>query len=137
MASETRRKSNKSELIAVSVGIVATILTTKYLWTKWRGNSEDTPQKQGYDSLIPFTSKQMEPFIQNNQKFATVEYERIPKDIQLKRSKDFYTFMNMRRSFRHFSNEPVDIRVIENCVAVANSAPSGAHTVNQNIILYL
>merc|ERR1712228_924402 len=33
----------------------------------------------------------------------------------------------MRRSFRHFSNESVDIDVIRNCIATANTAPSGAH----------
>eukprot|EP00483_Globobulimina_turgida_P001694 UN01696 len=36
--------------------------------------------------------------------------------------------MDMRRSFRHFSDEPVDIEVVRNCIATANTSPSGAHT---------
>ena len=66
--------------------------------------------------------------MKNDCPFATVEYERLPKEIALKRSSDYFKFMNMRRSFRQFSDEPVDIEIVRNCIRVANTAPSGAHT---------
>ena len=122
--------------VSVSIGIVGTLLATKYISTSFKnktGKRESNPNSnttsKGYDSLIPYTVKQNEnPVIENNCEFATVEYERIPKEVQLRRSKDFFTFMNMRRSFRHFSDEPVDMELIRNCISVANTAPSGAHT---------
>jgi len=45
----------------------------------------------------------------------------------LKRSKDFYEFMDKRRSLRSFSDKPIDQRVIESIIMSASSAPSGAH----------
>lgn len=43
------------------------------------------------------------------------------------RSKDFYEFMDKRRSLRVFSDKPIDQKVIENIIMSASSAPSGAH----------
>merc|ERR1740123_2692162 len=105
--------------IAIVVG--CTLIGAKYLWNKLHASSAN-----GYNSLIPFTVKQSASPIENGKghKFATVDYERIPKEARLKRSRDFFTFMNQRRSFRHFSNESVDIEVIRNCIATANTAPS-------------
>lgn len=120
--------------VAVSVSIAATLLTAKYISDKSKEQTGDinpntNKSSKGYDSLIPFTVKQsIKPIIKNENEFATVKYERLPKEIQLKRSKDLFDFMNMRRSFRHFSDEPVDIEVLRNCIATANTAPSGAHT---------
>ena len=86
-------------------------------------------KSKGYDSLIPFTLKASDqPAVQGDNLFATVDYERLPLDIAYKRSCDYFKFMNMRRSFRHFSSEKVDFKIIERCIAVANTAPSGAHT---------
>ena len=121
---------------SVSIGIVSSLLFVKYISKisknrsgKSNPNPNSNTTSSGYDSLIPFTVKQDEkPVIRNNNEFATVKYERLPKDVQLKRSKDFFTFMNMRRSFRHFSDEPVGMEIIRNCIKVANTAPSGAHT---------
>ena len=44
-----------------------------------------------------------------------------------KKSRDFYSFMNQRRSLRMFSDKPVDQKVIENIIMTASTAPSGAH----------
>ena len=43
------------------------------------------------------------------------------------RAKDFYEWMNKRRSVRDFSEKPVEKSVIENILLTASSAPSGAH----------
>eukprot|EP01083_Nonionella_stella_P279646 951261_1 len=123
--------------IAISACIAGSLFTAKYLSIKLKSkthfpskhNPNTDTESVGYDTLIPFTVKQNTiPILTNGQPFATVEHERLPKEIQLKRSQDFLTFMNMRRSFRHFSDEPVDLEVVRNCIGVANTAPSGAHT---------
>jgi len=46
----------------------------------------------------------------------------------LESSTTFYKIMNNRRSVRMFSDRPVDIKIIENCIATAATGPSGAHT---------
>lgn len=43
------------------------------------------------------------------------------------RSKAFYEEMNQRRSVRFFSDEPIPEGVLENIIATAGTAPSGAH----------
>ena len=120
---------------SISACIAGSLFAAKFISKTYNAtqkaakNPNSDVESHGYDTLIPFTVKQnMTPVIKNGEKFGTVEHERIPKDMQLKRSRDLFTFANMRRSFRHFSNEPVDIEVIRNCIATANTAPSGAHT---------
>ena len=49
-----------------------------------------------------------------------------PEEMQ-KRSQDFYTWMDQRRTVRDFSRRPVPREVIENIILTASSAPSGAH----------
>lgn len=46
----------------------------------------------------------------------------------LKRCKEFYDLMNLRRSCRFMSDEPVPREVIEEIVRTASTGPSGAHT---------
>jgi nitroreductase len=43
------------------------------------------------------------------------------------RSREFLDLMRRRRSVRHFSNEPVDVELIENALRTAGTAPSGAN----------
>ncbi len=43
------------------------------------------------------------------------------------RSRDYFQFMNTRRSLRDFSDRPVPREVIENIIQTASTAPSGAH----------
>ena len=43
------------------------------------------------------------------------------------RSSKFLKKMQERRSVRHFSPEPVPMEAVRNCIAVAGTAPSGAH----------
>ena len=49
-----------------------------------------------------------------------------PKEM-LKRSQDFLDKMGGRRSVRHFSSDEVPMDAVRNCIAVAGTAPSGAH----------
>jgi len=49
------------------------------------------------------------------------------EDEMLKRSTDFFTEMNQRRSVRHFSDKNVNKEIIENIIKTASTAPSGAN----------
>jgi len=48
-------------------------------------------------------------------------------EVMLQRSKDYFEWLNERRSLRVFSDKPVDRQVIENLIKSASTAPSGAH----------
>lgn len=45
----------------------------------------------------------------------------------IKRSEEFYSYMNRRRTVRDFSDKPVPKEIIENIIKTASTAPSGAH----------
>ena len=45
----------------------------------------------------------------------------------LQRSKDYYEYMDRRRTVRSFSDKPVAKEILENIIMTASSAPSGAH----------
>ena len=48
-------------------------------------------------------------------------------DKLIRESENHYTFMNKRRTIREFSTEPVPMKVIENIIMTASTAPSGAN----------
>lgn len=56
-----------------------------------------------------------------------LDFERLPPDEQLARSRRFLARIRARRSVRQFSPEPVPFELIANAVAAAGSAPSGAN----------
>ena len=59
--------------------------------------------------------------------FQPLDFDRFNATEQIRRSDEFLQRMVKRRSVRHFSPEPVPIRLIENAIRVAGSAPSGAN----------
>jgi iodotyrosine deiodinase len=60
-------------------------------------------------------------------RFAPLTFERRSEDEQLARSRDFLDDLRRRRTVRDFSSEPVPFELLENAVATAGTAPSGAH----------
>ncbi len=54
-------------------------------------------------------------------------YKKYPVDEVVKRSEDFYHDLERRRTVREFSDEPVPIDAINNCIQAAGTAPSGAN----------
>jgi hypothetical protein len=60
-------------------------------------------------------------------RFVPLEFERLEGSESLTRSQTFLAEMQRRRSVRTFSTGPVAYELIENAVATAGTAPSGAH----------
>ncbi|XP_015599744.1 iodotyrosine deiodinase 1 isoform X2 [Cephus cinctus] len=56
------------------------------------------------------------------------DYVKFPTSDMIARSRDFYKTINLRRSVRKFSPEPVPKEIIENIIKAAGTSPSGAHT---------
>lgn len=59
--------------------------------------------------------------------FAPLQFERLEPEEALRRSRAFLESMRGRRSIRAFSPEPVPFELIENAIATAATAPSGAN----------
>jgi nitroreductase len=55
------------------------------------------------------------------------EHDVVDEPDALERSRDFLALMRRRRSIRQFSDEPVPVELIENAIATAGTAPSGAN----------
>jgi len=60
-------------------------------------------------------------------RFVPLRFVRLSEDEQLARSRAFLEQMRERRTVRDFSPEPVPVELIENAIATAGTAPSGAH----------
>lgn len=59
--------------------------------------------------------------------FHPLDFERLSPDEALTRSREFLARMRTRRTVRDFSPDPVPYELIENAIAAAASAPSGAN----------
>ena len=60
--------------------------------------------------------------------YLPLDFERLPPDEALARSKAFLEVMRKRRTVRHFAREPVPpLELITTAIETANTAPSGAH----------
>jgi len=59
--------------------------------------------------------------------FVNYSKETFSDEEMLKRSKDFFEWMDKRRTVRDFSDKPIPKEVIENIILSASTAPSGAH----------
>lgn len=59
--------------------------------------------------------------------FITYKPVSFKEDEMIRRSKEFYKFMDQRRSVRHFSDKDVPQEIIDYIIKTASTAPSGAH----------
>ncbi len=60
--------------------------------------------------------------------YVPLEYEAVPEDEALERSRDFLNVMRKRRTVRHFAPGRVPpLELILSAIETANTAPSGAH----------
>jgi len=60
-------------------------------------------------------------------RFVPLAFERLPEDEMRRRSQAFLEATRRRRTVRAFSPEPVPLDVVENAIAAAGTAPSGAN----------
>lgn len=63
----------------------------------------------------------------NNYPFIAYAKKSFDADEMQKRSWQFFSWMNERRTVRDLSDKPVSKEVIENIIKTASTAPSGAH----------
>ncbi len=59
--------------------------------------------------------------------FVSYSKETFDAEEMIKRSEEYYNWMDTRRSARDFSDKPVPKEVIDNIIRTASTAPSGAH----------
>ncbi|MAS34461.1 MAG: nitroreductase family protein [Anaerolineaceae bacterium] len=59
--------------------------------------------------------------------FQSLTFERLSESEQINRSRTFLAQIRTRRTVRDFSPEPVPFELIENAIAAAATAPSGAN----------
>ncbi len=69
----------------------------------------------------------MDEKVINGYPFVHYTGQDINTEESIQRSKSYYELMDKRRSVRDFSDRPVPMKVIENILLTASSAPSGAH----------
>ena len=65
--------------------------------------------------------------MKNKQVFVPYQREILLVKAMIASSREFYNWLNTRRTVREFSDKPVPKEVIENIVMAASTAPSGAH----------
>lgn len=75
-------------------------------------------------SHTPNDKNKKSPSLETEPLASFIEYE--PEEM-LQRSREFLNDMKRRRTVRHFSKRPVPREIIENCIQVAGTAPSGAN----------
>jgi iodotyrosine deiodinase len=54
-------------------------------------------------------------------------FDRLPREVSVSRARAFREEIEKRRSVRHFASDPIPIEAIDECIAAAGSAPSGAN----------
>jgi iodotyrosine deiodinase len=72
--------------------------------------------------MTPVTKK-----IINGHSFISYHHDMYSDDEMINRSRQFYQWMESRRTVRDFSDQPIPKEVIENILMTASTAPSGAH----------
>ena len=60
-------------------------------------------------------------------RIVPLDWKRAPESVQLDAIREFEAVMRRRRSVRQFSPEPVAVELIDQAIAVAGTAPSGAN----------
>ena len=59
--------------------------------------------------------------------FISYQPKRFTETEMLKRSQEWFEFMNTRRSIREFSSQTFPVQILENAIKTGSTAPSGAH----------
>lgn len=79
------------------------------------------------DTLVITSKKSWPNMTTHAYPFLPLAFHRLVPDEQLARSRQFLEQMRTRRTVREFSPEPMPFELIENAIATAGTAPSGAN----------
>jgi hypothetical protein len=71
--------------------------------------------------------KELTVSTRNGYRFVPLAFERLEPTEQVKRAREFESWMLTRRTVRKFSPQAVDCQLIETALRVASRAPSGAN----------
>jgi len=63
----------------------------------------------------------------NGHSYVSYSRETFPDQELIARSKEYFDWMDTRRTVREFSDKMIPVEVIENIIKTASTAPSGAH----------
>ena len=63
----------------------------------------------------------------NGHPYVSYTKETYPEEEVVQRSKEFFDWLDKRRTVREFSDKPIPREVIDNILKAASTAPSGAH----------
>lgn len=120
-------QNNLILVIALAI-VICHVLASKFFAKKPEGKATDSRYLDEVDDAnidkvdFPSSSEVEEvcqiPYI--SRRYSEMEMRN--------RSHKFYKLMNERRTVRYFSDEPVSLEIIENCIRTAGTSPSGAHT---------
>lgn len=77
--------------------------------------------------LLTLTENVRIEIMEEKSGFIPYEIEEYSEEERLKRSAQFYQWVDKRRSLREFSAQKISQEVMENIIMTASSAPSGAH----------
>jgi nitroreductase len=55
------------------------------------------------------------------------DFQEYPEEEMARRAADFYAEIRRRRTVRDFSDRPVDLEIVKNCLLAAGTAPNGAN----------
>ena len=63
----------------------------------------------------------------NGHPYISYSKETYPENEVIDRSREYYSWLDQRRTVRDFSDRPIPREVIDNLIKSASTAPSGAH----------
>eukprot|EP00095_Tigriopus_kingsejongensis_P008761 maker-scaffold92_size382268-snap-gene-2.28 protein:Tk08761 transcript:maker-scaffold92_size382268-snap-gene-2.28-mRNA-1 annotation:"iodotyrosine dehalogenase 1" len=109
--------NGRKRAIGIQSAAVAQEKATK---RKESADAPDGDENSSDDYQPPISPDKVEMVLYQGPKFTEAE--------MLSRSKEFYQFMNLRRTLRFYSDRPVPMQVMENIIRTAGTSPSGAHT---------
>ena len=91
-------------------------------------SKEEHPMAEFQDSATDFDNMSAPSLHSPDTPHIPYQYTQLTEKDVIKRSKEFYTLMNKRRSIRDFSSDDIAMEVIDNIIKTAGTSPSGAHT---------
>lgn len=118
---QTRGELKLAVILATAAGLG---LLARPLLSSLVGGSE-TVSEAGEGAPTPWKAQQVGKKQDDGQ--IGFRIDRLSIRAIKQRARDFFNLMHMRRSVRMYSSDPVPIEVINDIIAAAGTAPSGAH----------